>query len=363
MLPNTVIKRLESLLSRSSEISNILSSNNATDDIANFTKLTKEFSDINPIIEKYSQYKELKDSLEDARGLLSSREDEIVELAKTEVSTIEEQLIVLEHDLKILLLPKDSADDASAYLEIRSGAGGDEASIFALDLFRLYSRLCERKSWQVEVLTNKVSEQGGTKEAVIKIEGKGAYRFLKFESGVHRVQRVPETESQGRIHTSTVTVAVLPEVDEVEDIEIDKNDLRVDTFRASGAGGQHVNKTDSAIRLTHLPSGLVVECQDDRSQHKNKAKAMALLATKLKAKEIQEQQENIANERKILVGSGDRSEKIRTYNFPQGRVTDHRIKLTQHNLDQVMDGDIDSICSALQTEHQLTQLSHLESDE
>ena len=363
MLPNTVIKRLESLLSRSSEISNILSSNNATDDIANFTKLTKEFSDINPIIEKYSQYKELKDSLEDARGLLSSREDEIVELAKTEVSTIEEQLIVLEHDLKILLLPKDSADDASAYLEIRSGAGGDEASIFALDLFRLYSRLCERKSWQVEVLTNNVSEQGGTKEAVIKIEGKGAYRFLKFESGVHRVQRVPETESQGRIHTSTVTVAVLPEVDEVEDIEIDKNDLRVDTFRASGAGGQHVNKTDSAIRLTHLPSGLVVECQDDRSQHKNKAKAMALLATKLKAKEIQEQQENIANERKILVGSGDRSEKIRTYNFPQGRVTDHRIKLTQHNLDQVMDGDIDSICSALQTEHQLTQLSHLESNE
>ena len=247
-----------------------------------------------------------------------------------------------------------------AYLEIRAGAGGDEAAIFAADLFRMYSRLSERQGWKLEIVNSKQSEPSGLKEVVVKINGQGVFKFLKFESGVHRVQRVPETESQGRIHTSTVTVAILPEVDEVQDIEIDKSELRVDTYRASGAGGQHVNKTDSAVRLTHIPSGVVVECQDDRSQHKNKAKAMALLAAKLKQNEIDEQQTTIASERKILVGTGDRSEKIRTYNFPQGRITDHRIKLTQHNLDQVMDGDMISICQALITENQLAQLSNLE---
>ena len=268
----------------------------------------------------------------------------------------------LEQELKFMLLPKDSADDGSAYLEIRSGAGGDEASIFAGDLFRMYSRLSERQGWDLEVIDIKPSEQGGLKEVVAKLNGKSVFKVLKFESGVHRVQRVPETESQGRVHTSTCTVAVLPEVEEVQDINIDKNDLRVDTFRASGAGGQHVNKTDSAVRLTHIPTGLVVECQDGRSQHKNKEKALSLLAAKLKQQEIDNQQESIASERKILVGTGDRSEKIRTYNFPQGRMTDHRIKLTQHNLDQIMDGDIKEICDALLAENQLAMLSQLESE-
>ena len=268
----------------------------------------------------------------------------------------------LEQELKFMLLPKDSADDGSAYLEIRAGAGGDEAGIFAGDLFRMYTRLSEREGWNLEIMDIKPSEQGGLKEVVAKLNGKSVFKVLKFESGVHRVQRVPETESQGRIHTSTCTVAVLPEVEEVQDISIDKNDLRVDTFRASGAGGQHVNKTDSAVRLTHIPSGLVVECQDGRSQHKNKEKAMSLLAAKLKQQEIDDQQESIASERKILVGTGDRSEKIRTYNFPQGRMTDHRIKLTQHNLDQIMDGDIKSICDALLAENQLVMLSQLESE-
>ena len=261
-----------------------------------------------------------------------------------------------------MLLPKDAADDGSAFLEIRAGAGGDEASIFAGDLFRMYSRLSEREGWNLEVIDIKPSEQGGLREVVTKLNGKSVFKILKFESGVHRVQRVPETESQGRIHTSTCTVAVLPEVEEVQEVNIDKNDLRVDTFRASGAGGQHVNKTDSAVRLTHMPSGIVVECQDGRSQHKNKEKALSLLAAKLKQQEIDSQQESIASERKILVGTGDRSEKIRTYNFPQGRMTDHRIKLTQHNLDQIMDGDIKTICDALLAENQLAMLSQLESE-
>ena len=283
-------------------------------------------------------------------------------LAEYDLKSFQDIPEKLEQELKFMLLPKDSADDGSAYLEIRSGAGGDEASIFAGDLFRMYSRLSERQGWDLEVIDIKPSEQGGLKEVVAKLNGKSVFKVLKFESGVHRVQRVPETESQGRVHTSTCTVAVLPEVEEVQDINIDKNDLRVDTFRASGAGGQHVNKTDSAVRLTHISTGLVVECQDGRSQHKNKEKALSLLAAKLKQQEIDNQQESIASERKILVGTGDRSEKIRTYNFPQGRMTDHRIKLTQHNLDQIMDGDIKEICDALLAENQLAMLSQLESE-
>ena len=283
-------------------------------------------------------------------------------MAEEEIKKAEDKSEKFEKELKLMLLPKDSADDGSAYLEIRAGAGGDEASIFAGDLFRMYSRLSEREGWDMEIIDIKQSEQGGIKEVVAKLNGKSVFKVLKFESGVHRVQRVPETESQGRIHTSTCTVAILPEVEEVQDINIDKNDLRVDTFRASGAGGQHVNKTDSAVRLTHTPSGIVVECQDGRSQHKNKEKALSLLAAKLKQQEIDNQQESIASERKILVGTGDRSEKIRTYNFPQGRMTDHRIKLTQHNLDQIMDGDIKTICDALLAENQLAMLSQLESE-
>ena len=307
-------------------------------------------------------YSQITKSIEDANEIINSGDKDLKILAEEELKESINKPEELEQELKLMLLPKDSADAGSAFLEIRSGAGGDEASIFAGDLFRMYTRLSEREGWSLEVIDIKPSEQGGLKEVVAKLNGKGVFKVLKFESGVHRVQRVPETESQGRVHTSTCTVAVLPEVEEVQDINIDKNDLRVDTFRASGAGGQHVNKTDSAVRLTHIPSGLVVECQDGRSQHKNKEKALSLLAAKLKQQEIDNQQETIASERKILVGTGDRSEKIRTYNFPQGRMTDHRIKLTQHNLDQIMDGDIKTICDALLAENQLAMLSQLESE-
>ena len=360
MLEESIIARLESLRLRSTEIHQALAKEGATDDMAYFTQLNKEYSEITPIVDLFKSLQDAETELNGAKELLDSGDSELIELAKIEVSANQEKIAELEKSLKFMLLPKDEADDGAAYLEIRAGAGGDEAAIFAGDLFRMYSRLSERQGWKVEVVNTKPSEPSGLKEAVVKINGQGVFKFLKFESGVHRVQRVPETESQGRIHTSTVTVAILPEVDEVQDIEIDKSELRVDTYRASGAGGQHVNKTDSAVRLTHIPTGVVVECQDDRSQHKNKAKAMALLVAKLKQNEIDEQQNTIASERKILVGTGDRSEKIRTYNFPQGRITDHRIKLTQHNLDQVMDGDMISICQALVTENQLAQLSKLE---
>ena len=360
MLEVSIINKLESLRSRSNEIYEALAKEGATNDMANFTQLNKEHAEISPIVDLFKLLQDAESELLGAKELLDSGDLELVELAKTEVATNQDKILELEKSLKFMLLPKDQADDGAAYLEIRAGAGGDEAAIFAADLFRMYSRLSERQGWKLEIVNLKQSEPSGLKEVVVKINGQGVFKFLKFESGVHRVQRVPETESQGRIHTSTVTVAILPEVDEVQDIEIDKSELRVDTYRASGAGGQHVNKTDSAVRLTHIPSGVVVECQDDRSQHKNKAKAMALLVAKLKQNEIDEQQNTIASERKILVGTGDRSEKIRTYNFPQGRITDHRIKLTQHNLDQVMDGDMISICQALITENQLAQLSNLE---
>ena len=360
MLEVSIINKLESLRSRSNEIYEALAKEGATNDMANFTQLNKEHAEISPIVDLFKLLQDTESELLGAKELLDSGDLELVELAKIEVATNQDKILELEKSLKFMLLPKDHADDGAAYLEIRAGAGGDEAAIFAADLFRMYSRLSERQGWKLEIVNIKQSEPSGLKEVVVKINGQGVFKFLKFESGVHRVQRVPETESQGRIHTSTVTVAILPEVDEVQDIEIDKSELRVDTYRASGAGGQHVNKTDSAVRLTHIPSGVVVECQDDRSQHKNKAKAMALLAAKLKQNEIDEQQNTIASERKILVGTGDRSEKIRTNNFPQGRITDHRIKLTQHNLDQVMDGDMISICQALITENQLAQLSNLE---
>jgi|TARA_B110000003_G_C16626468_1_gene525040 peptide chain release factor 1 len=360
VLEESIISKLESLRLRSTEIHEALANEGATDDMVQFTKLNKEYSEITPIVDLFKSLQDAENELNGAKELLDSRDLELIELAKIEVTSNQEKITELEKSLKFMLLPKDEADDGAAYLEIRAGAGGDEAAIFAADLYRMYSRLSERQGWKIEIVNMKQSEPSGLKEAVVKINGQGVFKFLKFESGVHRVQRVPETESQGRIHTSTVTVAILPEVDEVQDKEIDKSELRVDTYRASGAGGQHVNKTDSAVRLTHIPTGVVVECQDDRSQHKNKAKAMALLIAKLKQNEIDEQQNTIASERKILVGTGDRSEKIRTYNFPQGRITDHRIKLTQHNLDQVMDGDMISICQALITENQLAQLSNLE---
>ena len=362
MLEESIITKLQSLKLRSAEIHEALAKEGATDDMTQFTQLNKEYSEITPIVDLFQLLQDAEKELNGAKELLDSGDSELIELAKTEVTANQEKIVELEKNLKFMLLPKDEADDGAAYLEIRAGAGGDEAAIFAADLFRMYSRLSERQGWKVEIVNIKQSEPSGLKEAVVKINGQGVFKFLKFESGVHRVQRVPETESQGRIHTSTCTVAILPEVEAVAEVSIDKNDLRVDTFRASGAGGQHVNKTDSAVRLTHIPTGLVVECQDGRSQHKNKEKALSLLAAKLKQKEEDEQQANIASERKIQVGTGDRSEKIRTYNFPQGRMTDHRIKLTQHNLDQIMDGDIKSICDALLAENQLALLSQLESE-
>ncbi len=359
---NSMLNKLDQLKKRIEEIESLLVDSETVKDIDKYTLLNKEFAELKPIVEKFEEYNQVIKSISDANEIIESGDNDLKPLAEEEIKKAEDKPEKFEKELKLMLLPKDSADDGSAYLEIRAGAGGDEASIFAGDLFRMYSRLSEREGWNMEVIDIKQSEQGGIKEVVAKLNGKSVFKVLKFESGVHRVQRVPETESQGRIHTSTCTVAILPEVEEVQDINIDKNDLRVDTFRASGAGGQHVNKTDSAVRLTHIPSGIVVECQDGRSQHKNKEKALSLLAAKLKQREIDNQQETIASERKILVGTGDRSEKIRTYNFPQGRMTDHRIKLTQHNLDQIMDGDIKSICDALLAENQLAMLSQLESE-
>ena len=359
---DSMLRKLDQLQERINEIQNLLVDSDTVKDIEKYTLLNKEFSELKPIVEKFDEYNEILESIKETNEIIDSGDKDLKTLAEDELKSLLDKPEKFEQELKLMLLPKDSADDGSAFLEIRAGAGGDEASIFAGDLFRMYTRLAERESWNLEVIDIKQSEQGGLKEVVAKLVGKSVFKVLKFESGVHRVQRVPETESQGRIHTSTCTVAILPEVEEVQDINIDKNDLRVDTFRASGAGGQHVNKTDSAVRLTHTPSGIVVECQDGRSQHKNKEKALSLLAAKLKQQEIDSQQESIASERKILVGTGDRSEKIRTYNFPQGRMTDHRIKLTQHNLDQIMDGDIKTICDALLAENQLAMLSQLESE-
>ena len=359
---NSMLNKLDQLQKRIEEIESLLVDSETVKDIEKYKFLNKEFAELKPIVEKFEEYNQVIKNISEANEIIESGDKDLKALAEEEIKKAEDKPEKFEKELKLMLLPKDSADDGSAYLEIRAGAGGDEASIFAGDLFRMYSRLSEREGWDMEIIDIKQSEQGGIKEVVAKLNGKSVFKVLKFESGVHRVQRVPETESQGRIHTSTCTVAILPEVEEVQDINIDKNDLRVDTFRASGAGGQHVNKTDSAVRLTHTPSGIVVECQDGRSQHKNKEKALSLLAAKLKQQEIDNQQESIASERKILVGTGDRSEKIRTYNFPQGRMTDHRIKFTQHNLDQIMDGDIKTICDALLAENQLAMLSQLESE-
>ena len=348
----SMLKKLDQLQDRINEIESLLVDSETVKDIEKYTLLNKEFAELKPIVNKFEEYNQVTKSIEDANEIIESGDKELKNLAEEEIQKAADKPEKLEKELKLMLLPKDSADDGSAYLEIRAGAGGDEASIFAGDLFRMYSRLSEREGWNLEVIDIKQSEQGGLKEVVAKLEGKSVFKVLKFESGVHRVQRVPETESQGRIHTSTCTVAILPEVEEIQDINIDKNDLRVDTFRASGAGGQHVNKTDSAVRLTHIPTGIVVECQDGRSQHKNKEKALSLLAAKLKQQEIDSQQESIASERKILVGTGDRSEKIRTYNFPQGRVSDHRINLTLHKIDYILDGDLDELNAALNKNYQ-----------
>jgi len=323
----------------------------------NFRKLSQEHAEITPIVEQYHAYEQSEADIAEAQKMLS--DPEMKEFAQEEIEAGKVRLEAVEAELQKLLLPKDPNDERNIFLEIRAGTGGDESALFAADLFRMYSRYAERQRWKVEIVSANESELGGYKEIIAKIIGHGAYSKLKFESGGHRVQRVPETETQGRIHTSACTVAILPEADEVSDVTINPADIRIDTYRASGAGGQHINKTDSAVRITHLPTGIVVECQDDRSQHKNKAQAMSVLAARIKAAQVDEQQSRIASERKSLIGSGDRSERIRTYNYPQGRITDHRINLTLYKIDAITQGDLDELINALSAEYQADLLASL----
>lgn len=357
-MKTNIRKSLENIKLKANELSDMLSDPSITSDIDQLTKLNKEFSEVKDIVNNWDEYLELETNLVDLEELL--KDDEMKELASEEKKDNELKLQALEAQIMIQLLPKDKDDKRNAFLELRAGAGGDEAAIFVGDLYRMYVRFSERSNWRLEKVKEIDSGPGGFKEVVIRVIGNEVYGDLKFESGVHRVQRVPLTESQGRIHTSTATVAVLPEMDDIEEKDVDMSEIRVDTFRASGAGGQHVNKTDSAVRLTHIPTGIVVECQDDRSQHKNKAKALALLSSKIYDIEKQKAEQEKASERKSLVGTGDRSEKIRTYNFPQGRITDHRIKLTQYNIEGFLDGDINEMVESLKAQNNAEKLSEIE---
>lgn len=353
----SILQKLANLDERLEELNRLLSSPDITNDIDNFRKLTREHAEITPIVAQYQKHRQTEADLKEAHAMLA--DPEMKAFAQEEIDNGKNRLEEIEIDLQKLLLPKDPNDERNIFLEIRAGTGGDESALFAGDLFRMYSRFAERQRWKVEVVSANESELGGYREIIAKIEGFGAYSKMKFESGGHRVQRVPETEAQGRIHTSACTVAIMPEVDEVADVEINPADIRIDTFRASGAGGQHINKTDSAVRITHMPTGIVVECQDGRSQHSNKAQAMQVLAARIKAKQVNEQQSKIASERRDLIGSGDRSERIRTYNFPQGRVTDHRINLTLYKIDFIMDGDLDEVINPLAAEYQADLLAAL----
>ena len=351
-MKESLIHKLENLSERKTELEGMLSAPEIINDQSKFRELSREYAELEPVVACFKQYQENQQAIASSQEMLKDSDPEMRELAVEEMKEAESQIESLEQELQILLLPKDPSDNSNIFLEIRAGTGGDEAALFVGDLLRMYSRYSESKKWKLEPISQSVSEVGGYKEVILRIIGHGAYSRMKFESGAHRVQRVPETESQGRVHTSACTVAVLPEVDKVDDIEINPADLRIDTFRASGAGGQHVNKTDSAIRITHLPTGVVVECQDDRSQHKNKASAMTLLKSRLLSAEREKQESEQAENRRSLVGSGDRSERIRTYNFPQGRVTDHRINLTLYKLDQILEGDVDQVIEPLIQEHQ-----------
>lgn len=355
--------KLDNLKDRFGELEALMSDADIISDQNKFRDLSKEYAELEDVVKSFNRYQEVTDNLEQAKEMQKDEDPEIRAMAEDEIASSNEEIETLELDLQKLLLPKDSKDSLNVFLEIRAGTGGDEAAIFSGDLFRMYSRYAEGEKWKVEVINERPGEHGGYKEIIVRIEGKNVYERLKFESGAHRVQRVPETETQGRIHTSACTVAIMPELEEVDEIEINKNDLRIDTFRASGAGGQHVNKTDSAIRLTHLPTGIVVECQDERSQHKNKARAMSLLQAKLLDQAQTEQQQEESDTRRKLVGSGDRSEKIRTYNYPQGRVTDHRIKLTLYNLPEIMSGDLGSVIQPLINEYQADLLAGLAAED
>ncbi len=349
--------RLEHLARRLIEIDALLAEPEIAGDMDRYRKLTRERAELEPVVMAFTAYTGTEGDIATAQEMMS--DPDMKAMAEEEFKLGKARLEELAADLQILLLPRDPDDGRSVFLEIRAGTGGDESALFAGDLLRMYSRYAEEKGWRVEMMSESEAEVGGYKEVIARIDGDGVYGRLKFESGAHRVQRVPETETQGRIHTSACTVAILPEADELSAIVINASDLRVDTFRASGAGGQHINKTDSAVRITHLPTGLVVECQEDRSQHRNKDKAMQVLAARLKDKQQQEQHSKEAEQRKSLVGSGDRSERIRTYNYPQGRVTDHRINLTLYKLQYIMDGDLDELTDALLAEHQAELLAAL----
>ena len=357
----SILSKLSEVSERYIEIEHLLSQPDITSNQENYIKLSKEYSDLSPIVKAFKDYEKGESSLDEAKQLVKDRDPEIREMAEIEIEDLTASIQTLEIEIKRLLLPKDPDDSKDVFLEVRAGAGGDEAALFAGDLFRMYSRLSERNNWNMGIVSVREGDHGGYKELVARIEGNDVYKQLKFEAGVHRVQRVPATESQGRVHTSACSVAVLPEMDEIDEINIDKNDLRVDTFRASGAGGQHVNKTDSAVRLTHIPTGIVVECQDGRSQHKNKEKALSLLQSKLLDAEREKKDSEQAENRKVMVGSGDRSEKIRTYNFPQNRITDHRIEMSVHNLPAFLDGDMEEMISSLLEENQARALADLES--
>lgn len=355
----SISAKLEHLMERYEELERLLSDAGVIGVQEKFRAYSREYAELEPVVQGWRRLQETRRNLDSARAMLKDSDPEMRAMASEEEQAALQQVEVLEAELQKLLLPKDPRDSCNVFLEIRAGTGGDEAAIFSGDLFKMYSRYAESQGWKVEILTERRGEHGGFKELITRVEGNNVYGKLKFESGAHRVQRVPETEAQGRVHTSACTVAVMPEPEDEAAIEINKNDLRIDTFRASGAGGQHVNKTDSAIRLTHIPTGIVVECQDERSQHKNRARAMSLLQARLQAAADEERQLQQTTTRRLLVGSGDRSEKIRTYNYPDGRVTDHRIKLTLHKLGDIMNGDLDDLLDPLLAEHQADQLAEL----
>ncbi|MDH3690573.1 MAG: peptide chain release factor 1 [Gammaproteobacteria bacterium] len=356
---SSIQAKLDSLTERREEISALLADPGVIANQNRFRSLSIELADISPVIDHYQHYRALLQDLEAAEAILVDTDKSMRKMAQEEIPELRDKLNACEQEIQHLLLPKDPNDERNIFLEIRAGTGGDEAALFAGDLFRMFCSYAERRKWKVEVVSQSSGEHGGYKEIISRIVGRGAYSRLKFESGAHRVQRVPETEAQGRIHTSACTIAVLPEAEEIDHIDINTSELRVDTFRASGAGGQHVNRTDSAVRITHLPSGIVVECQDERSQHKNRARAMSVLKARLLEAEVRKQQDERAETRRNLVGSGDRSERIRTYNFPQGRVTDHRINLTLYKLDEFLTGDMDLVIDPLIAEHQADQLAEM----
>lgn len=358
-MKSSILVKLETLVERYEEVQHLLGDPGVIGDQDKFRALSKEYSQLEEVTKCFQAYQQAQEDLEAAQEMANEDDEEMREMAQEEIKDAKAAIERLADELQILLLPKDPNDDRNCFLEIRAGAGGDEAGIFAGDLFRMYSKYAEKRGWRIEVMSSNESEQGGYKEMIAKVIGDGAYGVLKFESGGHRVQRVPATESQGRVHTSACTVAVMPEIPEAEIPEIKAADLKIDTFRASGAGGQHVNTTDSAIRITHLPTGTVVECQDERSQHKNKAKAMSVLAARIAQAELAKRAAEVSDTRRNLLGSGDRSDRIRTYNYPQGRVSDHRINLTLYRLSEVMEGDLQSLVDPVLQEHQADQLAAL----